>query len=210
MSSSKRDFETVQKVVLDAIKSLSDFEYENLLIGKGTLKYVEKRMPIELKEEYEGLIYKLSLLNSEEEIWETIKNEKLLDSKFKLLEFLNYFNITVRTKDTIDTLCSKLKDYILQKRDLLLNSHRQNVEHSDNIENISEELQRFNDSKSAVSFLDNHKLLSTKSNLIKLAKKLDVYIEKDLNSEEIIKRIVDAVVVSKLRSATIRNDKDGI
>ncbi|MDN4104166.1 hypothetical protein QYF56_12425 [Paenibacillus polymyxa] len=40
-----------------------------------------------------------------------------------------------------------------------------------------------------------------------MAKQLNVYLEKDLNNDAIIKKIVDAVVVAKLRSLAIRNNK---
>ncbi|MDN4078746.1 hypothetical protein QYF52_12430 [Paenibacillus polymyxa] len=49
--------------------------------------------------------------------------------------------------------------------------------------------------------------MSAKNNLILLAKQLNVYLEKDLNNDAIIKKIVDAVVVAKLRSLAIRNNK---
>lgn len=95
-------------------------------------------------------------------------------------------------------------EYIQDKKRYFLQMTHEKKDKDVALQNISYKLEEFTDLDEANKFLTSCNELSQKSDLLKLAKLLNVYIEKDGNNDEIVKKIVDAVVGSKLRSLTLR------
>lgn len=60
------------------------------------------------------------------------------------------------------------------------------------------------DVEEARNLIRNSKVLESKSNLLKLAKKLSVFIDREAQYEVILDNIIKSVVEAKIRSYTIR------
>ncbi|AYK05656.1 hypothetical protein [Brevibacillus laterosporus] len=204
MSNSKKDFEIINKIILDLIISLSVTEYENIIRGTATLKYVEKDLPPSKRVLFQQILNKLVYVNTFEDIQSLLKENPTLKTKTDLIDFCSFLNIGTKSKDTINEIIFKICNFIEYNKESLLYSITKVNETSTNIEIVAEELEKFMNVQDAQEFLKNNEVLTNKSSLIKLAKELDVYIEKDATYSELIETIVDSVVGSKLRSLSIR------
>lgn len=207
MSRSKNDLQSVLKILMNFVDGLSNSEVESLLNGTGAIKYVEKDISSSDKEIFNEIIYKLAKTNSQQEMFHQLLTDSRLDSKQRMQEFCRFLNLPYKTKDVLDALRLRIVDAITKDRQRFIVNFDKQADTNYLLQNISYRLEEIADVDEAVSFLAENELLKTKSNLILLAKLLDVYITKDQSSEEIIKRIIDSVVVAKLRSKAIREKR---
>jgi predicted metal-binding transcription factor (methanogenesis marker protein 9) len=208
VSKSKNDLLLVMRLFQNFIQDLSSIEMENLINGRGSIRYMDKKIPLNTKQEFDGIVRGIVRYTSEEEVINKLKTYSLFDSKHKYLEFCDYLNINVKSKESINSIEQKLAHYILENKEAIVFGINSQSDINSTIQNISYALEEFNDPQSAFDFLKNNEVLLTKNNLMLLSKQLNVYLEKDLSTDAIIKKIVDAVVVAKLRSLAIRNTKD--
>ncbi|MGG0473557.1 hypothetical protein ABEY96_15320 [Priestia aryabhattai] len=203
--SSKRDLEAMFSIVSNIIKNLNVNEYENILNGSATLKYVEKSLTASEKSQFDVVLKKLLNLDSNEintNFMETIKAE--LETKSQLINFCNYLNIEVKTKDKKEDIYEKILNFVDENKEILLNKFNKGISINQTLEQIASQLENFNDKNLALKFLLGNNALDNKGHLLSLAKILDVNVRKESNNGEIIERIVDSVVGSKLRSMAIR------
>ncbi|MFZ5986808.1 MAG: hypothetical protein ACOYWZ_06765 [Bacillota bacterium] len=204
MAGTKRDYEIVSKIFMDFIGSLSNAEYDNLLNGSATIKYVEKGLPLAIKSVYDEIMTELLKLKTPEQYTNYIRANKELDTKSNLFDFCKYFSIETKAKDTLDMLISRIINHIEKNHDSLLYVLEKKSDIQYSIDTIASKLEDFMDIQQAVDFLKSSDVLSSKSNLLKLAKKLNVFIEKDTSHENILNSIIDSVVGAKIRSFAIR------
>jgi hypothetical protein len=183
---------------------LSDDEIENLILGKATLKYNVKNISNETREMYDSLLAKLVNCNEIEEVKIIIRDDKSLIKKIDFLDFCDYINIEIKSKDSIENLIDKIYEYIKNKKEYVLSYIDNKKDKELILQEISYKLEEFNDIEEANMYLLNSSNLLTKSDLLKLAKSLNVYIEKENTHEAISRKIVDSVVGAKLRSFTLR------
>lgn len=209
MNSLKRNFKSLIGILDDVIMGLSDDEIENLILGKATLKYNVKNISNETREVYDSLLEKLAYCNEIEEIKNTIKDDKSLIKKIDFLDFCDYINIETKSKDSIENLIERIYEYIKNKKEHVLNYIDNKKEKEIVLQKISYRLEELNDIEEANAYLLNNNNLLTKSDLLKLAKSLDVYIEKENTNEAISRKIVDSVVGAKLRSFALRGKSKG-
>lgn len=200
----KRNFEILIGILDNAIKGLSDNEIENLVLGKATLKYVMKNISNESREHYDALIEKLIYCSNKEEVKNILKEDKMLIKKVDYLDFCDYISIEIKTKDSIENLIEKIYEYITNKKENYLSYFDGKKDKDILLQNISYKLEEFNDLEEANKYLLSESTLLTKSDLLKLAKLLNVYIEKETSNDSISRKIVDSVVGAKLRSFALR------
>lgn len=153
---------------------------------------------------YDSLLERLAYCNEIEEMKNTIKEDKSLIKKMEFLGFCDYINIETKSKDSIDNLLERIYEYIKNKKEHVLN-YIDNKNNSEMLlQKISYRLEELNDIEEANEYLLSNNNLLTKSDLLKLAKSLNVYIEKENSNEAISRKIVDSVVGAKLRSFALR------
>ncbi|MGO4547191.1 hypothetical protein AB4Z29_20630 [Paenibacillus sp. 2TAB23] len=203
MSDSKKDFETVQKMFIDFISNLTNIEYEKLLRGEGTIKFFEKEISPSRKSELTGLLNNLLGLNAEN-IQAHIKSNPELKTKAQLMEFCDLFNIDVKSKDKSDSIIYKIIDFIESNRDSLQNTLNKRNDIDSLIESVAIELEKIMDMNIARELILSSAFSSNKTNLLKLARRLDVHLDKDVSLDNAKELIVDSVVGSKIRSLSIR------
>lgn len=202
--SSKRDLEAMFSIINSFIKGLSVNEYENILNGSATLKYVEKSLSLAEKNQFDEILNNIlgvgGVLN--ENTMDIIKEK--IETKNQLIAFCNYLNIDLKSKDTKEDIYEKILIFIEENKEILINKINKNVSIHQMIEMIALELEGFVDKEQALKFLLDKKVLENKSHSLFLAKVLDVNVRKESSNLEILERIVDSVVGSKLRSMVIR------
>lgn len=204
MSNSKNDLRILLKIFDNFIAGLSSIEYSNLIDGKGTIKYIDKKIPQTQKAEFDTLLGELAKASDTEEMLNLLKKDQAPRSKEFYINLCRYLGLDVKQRDAIVSLFHKIIEYIIENRSLMINGSNKKTETKFVIQSIATKLDELQDPNQAAQFLSNHEALKTKSNLLQLSRIFDVYIERDLTNEEIIEKIVDSVVVAKLRSLAIR------
>ena len=63
MSSSKKEFCIISKILLDFISSLTEEQYNNLVKGEAEIKYIEKNIDTVKKQKYDKILYDLAVEN---------------------------------------------------------------------------------------------------------------------------------------------------
>lgn len=203
MSDSKKDFEVLHKIFLDFIVNLTNSEYDKLLRGDGVIRFAEKEISPTRKSELNNIIEKLLNL-SNEQVKEFLRSAPELKTKAQLLEFCYLLNIDVKSKEKTETILDRIVGYIELNRDSLMHTLNKKSDIDAYIETVASELEKIMDIKVAKELILDSSIFSSKTNLMKLARKLDVHIDKDVNSSKAIELIVDSVVGSKIRSLSIR------
>lgn len=203
-ANAKKDYEIISKLFLDFVSNLSSAEFDSLVNGTAVIKYVEKSLTPSTKSMYDQILSELLKVDSPEQYTSYIKEHKELDTKSKLFEFCKYFNIETKAKDTMEMLITRVIDHIDKNKESLLYSLDRKSDIMYSINSIANKLEEFMDVQQALDFLKSNEILSSKSNLNKLAKKLNVFMEKDNSYENMLNSIIDSVVGAKIRSFAIR------
>lgn len=204
MSSSKKDFVLIGKVINDFINNLSESDYESLINGTSIIKLKKKELPEAARNIYSDILKEL--VNSDEDkLLFEIDSINEIKSKMDRIKFCDYLNIPLLKKDTNEDIKAKIASYIINNKDGILYRLNKKDNMTDSLGRIAETLERYMDENEAKEFLLACDLFSNKANSYKLASILDVYVPKDKSNEDIIDLIVSSVVGAKIRSYKIRN-----
>lgn len=204
MSSSKKDFAIVSKLFMDLINNLSEEQYLNLIKGTADIRYVEKGIDTEKKEIYNNIIYHLATETNLDEKISKIKENEYLSTKSKLLEFCKYNKIDSKLKDTNDTIINNIIKYVDENKDSILYRVGKEENLQDSINKLADKIEETMDIEEAKNIIMSSKCVDSKVNLLKLAKKLNVFIERESTHDAIVDKIIKSVVEAKIRSYTIR------
>ncbi|CUP24436.1 Uncharacterised protein [Clostridium baratii] len=204
MGSSKKDFGIVSKCILDFINNLTEEQFNNIVNGTADIKYVDKGIDSDKRIMFDTIINYLVNEVSEEKRVMFIKENKQLSTKAKLIEFCKYLKVECKQKDTIEMIISNINEYIEQNRESLTYrySKQENIELG--IEDIAKKIENSMDVEEAKNIISESKIVESKTNLLKLAKKLNVFLDRESSYEIIVDKIIKSVVESKIRSYTIR------
>ncbi|PFE50766.1 hypothetical protein CN317_00910 [Bacillus cereus] len=204
MSNSKKDFCIVSKLVIDLVNNLSEEQYNNLVNGTADIRYVEKGIDSEKKEIYNSIMYELSTKDGLDEKINVIKTNAHLSTKSKLLEFCKYFKIEFKTKDTIDKIIQNILQYVDENKDNIIYRVEKAEDIQESIDEIAKKLEEIMDVEEARDLIAKSKVVESKTNLLKLTKKLNVFIDRESSYETIVDNIIKSVVEAKIRSYVIR------
>ncbi|TYQ14841.1 UNVERIFIED_CONTAM: hypothetical protein Cloal_1224 [Acetivibrio alkalicellulosi] len=204
MANSKKDFNIVLKIFIDFINTLTEDQFSNLVNGSADIKYQDKGLDNDKKEIYTNILYKIAIEDNIEEKTKIIACSEELSTKSKLLEFCKYFKICYKSKDTIDIIIKNIIEFIDKNKESIIYKYSMAENLEENIDKIAQRLEEIMDIVEARSFMSKSKILENKSNLLKLSKKLNVFIDRDSTREIIVDNIIRSVVEAKIRSYTIR------
>lgn len=204
MSNSKKDFCIISKLVIDLVNNLSEEQYNNLVNGTADIRYTEKGIDSEKKVTYNNIIYELATKDSLDEKINVIKSNAHLSTKAKLIEFCKYFKIEYKTKETIDTIIQNIVQYVDENRDNIIYRFEKAEDIQESIDEIAKKLEEIMNVEEARTLISQSKAIENKTNLLKLAKKLNVFIDREATYEAIVDNIIKSVVEAKIRSYVIR------
>lgn len=205
MASSKKDFYVVSKLVLDVINNLTDEQFNNLINGSGDLKYIEKGLDVEKKDKYNWILYTIASQEKDAEKIKFIKENNEFPTKAKMIEFCKYFKIEYKVKDVADTIIQNIVEFCNANKDNIIYKYNRTESLETGIDEIAKKLEECMDVEEAKKLIEECKTVESKVNLLKLAKKLNVFINRDTSYDIIMDAIIKSVVESKIRSYTIRN-----
>ncbi|MBO3342094.1 hypothetical protein [Clostridium perfringens] len=204
MASSKKDFSIISKNILDFINNLTEEQFNNIVNGTADIKYVEKGLDNDKKEIFNSIVNYLINENDDEKRINYVKENSNLATKAKLIEFCKYLKIDYKQKDTIDVIISNIIDYIKINKDILIYKFSKSENLELGIEEVAKKLENSMDVDEAKAIITGSKVVESKTNLLKLAKKLNVFVDREFSYENIMDNIIKSVVESKIRSYTIR------
>lgn len=204
MASSKKDFYIVSKLFTDLINNLSEDQFSNLINGMADIRYFEKNLDSEKREIYDSMLRELALEDNEERKYSFIRNSDELSTKIKLIEFCKYARIEFKSKDTNDTIIQNIINFTsLNKESILYKFNRVDGIEVE-IDKIVIKLEDTMDIEEARNLIYGSKVIENKSNLLKVAKKLNVFVDREATYDIIVDTIIKSVVEAKIRSYTIR------
>ncbi|WP_294405668.1 hypothetical protein [uncultured Clostridium sp.] len=204
MSNSKKDFQVVYNLISDFISNLSDSQFASLIDGTGEIKFAEKTIDNALKESYNEVIHTIVNMQNYDDKINYLKSNKHLSNKTKIIEFCKYFKVNYKTKDTIETLINNIVEYGEENREDIIYRYNRKVRLEDSLDLIAKKLENYLDVKEAKEYLCKCNEISSKVNLIKLARRLNVFVDRESSYENILETILKSVVEAKIRSYTIR------
>ena len=204
MTSSKKDFSIISKNILDFINNLTEEQFNNIVNGTADIKYVEKGLDNDKREIFNSIVNYLINENDDEKRINYVKENSNLATKAKLIEFCKYLKIDYKQKDTIDVIISNIIDYIKINKDVLIYKFSKSENLELGIEEVAKKLENSMDVDEAKAIITGSKVVESKTNLLKLAKKLNVFVDREFSYENIMDNIIKSVVESKIRSYTIR------
>jgi len=204
VSNSKKDFCIVSKLVIDLVNNLSEEQYNNLVNGTADIRYIEKGIDNEKKEIYNGIIYELSKKDDLEEKIGIIKTNTHLSTKSKLIEFCKYFKIEYKAKENIDTIIQNIIQYVDENKENIMYRFEKAEDIQGSIDEIASKLEEIMNVEEARTLISQSKAIENKTNLLKLAKRLNVFIDREATYETIVDNIIKSVVEAKIRSYVIR------
>lgn len=192
----------ISKLILNFINNLTNEQYSNLVNGNGELQYADKSLDNEVKKFYEEFVQSLIQIQIDEE--KLIFINQNLPKKNDMINFCKYYQIPYKIRETQQQIAYNILEYIdSNKEDIIYQTEKkQNIE--EKIERISIELKKIMDVDEAKNLLKNNEVIKNKSNLLKLAKKLNVFVDRNSSFETIVENIIKSVVEAKIRSYTIR------
>ncbi|MFL8674975.1 hypothetical protein [Clostridioides sp. GD02404] len=204
MSNSKKDFAIVTKLFMDLINNLSEEQYNSLIKGTADIRYFEKGIDNDKKEAYYNIIYHLATEDDLDKKINFIKENKYLSTKSKLLDFCKYYKIDFKVKDTNDTIVNNIIQYVDDNKENIIYRVEKAEDIQMNISDIANKLENIMDVEEARTLIAKSKVVENKTNILKLAKKLNVFIDRESSYEIIVEHIIKSVVEAKIRSYTIR------
>lgn len=204
MANSKKDFNIVSKMFIDLINNLTEDQFNNLVNGTADIKYFEKALDNDKKDKYNSVLYKIATEESLEEKIKFITENEELSTKSKLTDFCKYFKIDFKVKDTIDTIINNIIDYTNKNKENIIYKYTRAEDLEIGIDEIAQSLENIMDVDEARELIHKSKVLESKSNLLKLSRKLNVFTDRETTYEVILDNIIKSVVEAKIRSYTIR------
>lgn len=204
MSNSKKDFLIVSKLLADLVNNLSEDQFNNLVNGTADIKYFEKGIDNEKKEKYNNILYKLAKEKNSEKKIELITNSEELSTKSKLIDFCKHFKIEFKVKDTNSVITKRILNFVDENEEDIIYRFNKLECIEENVDEIAKKLENIMDVEEARTLIFNSQSLKNKTNLLKLSKKLNVFIDRESSYETIVDIIIKSVVEAKIRSYTIR------
>lgn len=204
MPSSKKDFYIVSRLLTDFINNLTEVQFDNLVNGTADIRYYEKGIDSETKEKYNTLLYEIATKDNIEEKIKLIESNDELSKKSKLMDFCKYFKIEFKAKDTNSTIMKNIIDFIDKNKENVIYKYNKAESLEDGIDKLAQRLEDIMDIEEARNLMANSKMLESKSNLLKLSKKLNVFTDREASYDTIVDNIIKSVVEAKIRSYTIR------
>lgn len=192
---SKKETEDMLQIALNFIQGLTNEQYENILKGNASIDYIIENNHPQFGQLKERIIREARGINDTEKILKKY-------TKKYLASFCEHSSIDIKARDTKAIIYQKVASHFQFDTESADNDGEKFEENK--IANIGAELQNFDSLDEAREFLVNHDLLRTKTNLVKLARSLDVYIKQSQSKQAVRNRIVDSVVGSRIRSKVIR------
>lgn len=196
----KRESEKLLDIFKDTISQLTESDLNNLLTGKGKLKFERDKKEENSSEQFNELYRLLKEAEDNLRFQNILIMNNQLKTKKQLLEFCVTSNIKVKSRDT--------KAVILEKIFTHFGKEPQNTttkETTQKLKQIGEELSAIESVREAESFIFNNSALKTKNELISLGKIFNVHVQSNMKKRQVIERIVESLVGSKINSKTIRN-----
>lgn len=204
MSNAKKDFSIMCKLVLDFVNSLTEEQFNNLINGTADIKYNEKGLSQDKKERYNCILYNICMEDTREKAVDYIKKCDELSTKLKLNEFCKYFRIEIKVKDSIDTIINKIIEFVEKDKENIKYKYDKQINCEKNVDTIAQKLEECIDIEEAKEIIYSSDLMSSKIEMMKLAKRLKVFNDKDASCENIAENIIKTVVEAKIRSYIIR------
>lgn len=206
MASSKKDFYVVSKLILEVVNSLTEEQFSNLVNGTADLKYIEKSIDSDKKEKYNLILFTIANKEGTEEKIKFIKETDELSTKTKMIEFCKYFKIDYKVKDSVDEVIKNIVMFSEGNKDSIIYKYSRIEDIQLGIDEIAKKLEECMDVEEGKNLIDKSKIVESRVNLFKLAKKLNVFISnRDASYDVIRDTIIKSVVEAKIRSFTIRN-----
>lgn len=203
MASSRKDSYILNKLFVDFINGLTEEQFSNLINGTAELKYTDKGLDNVTKERFKDILYYTALAQDNAKS-DYIKSRPEINSKAKLVEFCKYINVEYKAKDTIDSIIQNILSYIEKNHDTILYKVVREDSIEKQLDEISKKIEEFMNLEEARNFILSKDILNSKTNLIKLAKRLNVFIDREGTYDNILDKILSSVVEAKIRSYTIR------
>ncbi len=204
MGSSKKDFYTVNKLLADFINGLTEEQFSKLVDGLAEVKYVEKALDSLTRSKYDEILLATAKIKDRKHRIEELSSLNDLNTKAKLIDLCKYINIDCKSKDRVDDIIAKIENYVNESSETIIDKNEKSTGLEERLDEIGNELEKFMNVDEARHFLVTNKDVASKTNLVKLARKLRVYIEKEASYDLIIETILKSVVEAKIRSYTIR------
>ncbi|WP_156142306.1 hypothetical protein [Rossellomorea aquimaris] len=135
-------------------------------------------------------------IQKEAEKEEDVESHLKKYSKKDLLSFCEYINITTGNRDTKEILYKKISCFFSMK-------HRR-VHEIDPLERVAFILREFENVQEAREYLCGEETVKKKTDLMKLAKYLEIQVTQKKTKQEITDRIVESVVGSRGRGNSIK------
>ena len=192
MNKSKEDTIKILDIFNNFVRQLSSTDYQKLINGELSICCVDNRNN-NLSEEdikiYDSIINELIKINENDEIIKYLETNKYLSEIQDLIKFCENYKIKLKKDDEKDIIIEKIVKFISEEKE---------------INKIVDIMKETKDKEYARNIIINSNILNNKINLLKLSKKLDVFIDKSKSKNDIIDRILKSVIDSKIRSSIIR------
>jgi hypothetical protein len=173
------------------IESLPSNHYDTFINGGGKIQFIEAKPKSHLQ--FEKLRDKIQREAEKEEDVESLLKKY---SKKDLLSFCEYINITTGNRDTKEILYKKISCFFSMKQ--------KRVHEINPLEKIASILREFENVEEARKYLREEETVKRKTDLVKLAKYLEVHVTQKQTKQEVFDRIVESVVGSRGREKSIK------
>ncbi|GAA0489308.1 hypothetical protein GCM10008986_13910 [Salinibacillus aidingensis] len=184
----KKDTQKMIQIVSDFISELSDEQFTNLINGNAIIEYKTN-----YKNSFDQIKASVQQGQSMREVEKCFKGMLKKD----IMAFCKDSRIDFRKKDTKKELYHKIAVHFDIKRSTKPDEK--------DFKALIKEFEQCTDVKEAVEFLSEAGELRTKEDLIRFANVLDVHIRPKEKKADIIHRIAESVVGSRIRAQVIKN-----
>lgn len=192
MNKSKEDTIKILNIFNNFVSQLSFTDYEKLINGELSICCVDNKNN-NLSEEdtkiYDSIVNELIKINENDKIIKYLETNKYLLEIQDLIKFCENYKIKLKKDDEKDIIIEKIIKFISEEKE---------------INKIVDIMKETKDKEYAKNIIISSNILNNKINLLKLSKKLDVFIDKSKSKNDIIDRILKSVIDSKIRSSIIR------
>ncbi|MFC7784086.1 hypothetical protein ACFQWC_06245 [Rossellomorea sp. GCM10028870] len=188
---SKQETIIVLNRLMKFIESLPSNQYDTFINGGGKIQFIEAKPKSHLQ--FEKLRDKIQREAEKEEYVESLLKKY---SKKDLVSFCEYINITTGKRDTKEILYKKISCFfsMMERR----------VHEIDPLERIASILREFENVKEVREYLLREETVKKKTDLMSLAKCLEVHVTQKQTKQEIFDRIVESVEGSRMKGKAIR------
>jgi hypothetical protein len=173
------------------IESLPSNQYDTFINGGGKIQFIEAKPKSHFQ--FEKLRDKIQREAEKEEDVESLLKKY---SKNDLISFCEYINITTGNRDSKEILYKKISCFFSMKQRKVHEIHP--------LERVASILREFENVEEAREYLRGEETAKRKTDLVKLAKCLEVHVTQKQTKQEIVNQIVESVVGSRGREKPIK------